>query len=279
MTDAYTDYITGFKYFSGEIILFGILFFYLERLRPAEKDVPFFKKDFYNELLLAITNIGLFQPLFTVSIILAITSFLSYITPYQMFAETITSMPIALQIALAMLAMDFSVYWRHRFSHFYMWSFHSVHHSAEHLTWITSLRLHPVDVLAAMIFDTVILHFVGFEGAGILGALVLLKIMNYMTHVNMDLQFSKPLRYILASPNYHRWHHATVKEAYDKNFCGAFPFLDALFGTYYHPEGLPPRYGLSAVEQKNFPSESFGGWLLYPFRREWKRWKKKTTKN
>jgi len=43
------------------------------------------------------------------------------------------------------------------------------------------------------------------------------------------------LKYIIASPQYHRWHHAEKEEAWDKNFASIFPFLDVLWGTYYYP--------------------------------------------
>ncbi len=260
-----------------EIMLVGVLFFFLEKLRPAEKNTPFFKKDLKNEFLIAFANIGVFQPLFNLVLAYTIISLLTPLIPYQMFDEAIQAWPLTLQIIVACLILDFSVYWRHRFTHFYMWSYHSVHHSAKQLTWLTSMRLHPVDVLTAMIFDTVILHIFGFTGAGILGAIFIMKFWNYFTHTNIDLQFDKPIRYIFASPNFHRWHHATVREAYDKNFCAMFSFYDYIFGTYYHPEELPAGYGLSKREQENYPDDLLG-WFAYPFKRDYKRFKRKLAK-
>lgn len=265
--------VFNIEFFISEIIIAGVIFYFVEKLKPAQKNVPFFKKEFKNELLLALLNVGIFTPLLTISVVTLLTTILDIYLPYQLFATQIESLPLYLQIIIGMIVMDFAVYWRHRFTHFYMWSYHSIHHSVKEITWLTSMRLHPIDILAALVFDTVIMHLVGFNGAGILGALIILKIMNYVTHINMDLQFGKPLRYVLASPNFHRWHHASVREAYDKNFCSTFSFLDLLFGTYYHPETLPPDYGLSKTEQKNFP-DSLSGWLLYPFKRDWKQVKK-----
>lgn len=262
-----------FVIFILEVLLVGAIVYFIEKIRPAEKQTPFFKKDLRNEFLLAIANIGITQPIVHVLLTVTIVNLLTPIIPSQMFNETIQSWPLAVQIALGCVIRDFSVYWRHRFTHFYMWSYHSVHHSAQQLTWLTSLRLHPVDVLAAMVFDTVILHIVGFDTQGIILIIIIMKFFNYFTHLNLDLKFNKPLRYIFASPNYHRWHHATVREAYDKNFCGAFPFLDIAFGTYYHPEDLPAGYGLSPREQANYP-DTFTGWIAYPFKRDWKRLKK-----
>ncbi|MGH1376305.1 MAG: sterol desaturase family protein [Alphaproteobacteria bacterium] len=258
-----------------EIILFGFAFFFIERINPADKTAKFFKDDMNNEIFLAAINAFLFIPLCLIvsSLFVAIT--LQPLIPYQMFAPQIQSLPIAVQILIGSIIVDFSTYWRHRFTHFHMWSYHSVHHSAKQLTWISGLRLHPIDLLAALMLTSSILYIVGFSGVGFLGTIIFIKLMNYTTHMNYNLKFGKPLRYILASPHYHRWHHATEKSAYDKNFCGAFPFLDIIFGTYYHPEELPQGYGLSPQEQKNFPEHSNIGWLTYPFKRTYKIWKKK----
>src|SRR5688572_32092692 len=46
-----------------------------------------------------------------------------------------------------------------------------------------------------------------------------------------------PLRWILATPRFHHWHHAAETEAMDKNFAVHLPLIDRLFGTAYLPEG------------------------------------------
>jgi len=72
-------------------------------------------------------------------------------------------------------------------------------------------------------------------------------------------------RRILASPYFHRWHHANDKRSYDKNFCVIFPFLDILFGSFYYPDNrIPDGYGLRVKEQKNFQS-GLRGAFIYPF--------------
>ena len=94
------------------------------------------------------------------------------------------------------------------------------------------------------------------------------------THANINLKFDKPLRYVLASPHYHRWHHAGEKHAYNKNYCAMFSLIDLMFGTYYHPERLPKGYGLEPLEQKDYP-DGLLGWLAYPFKQVAKNFKTK----
>src|SRR5262249_8355033 len=70
-----------------------------------------------------------------------------------------------------------------------------------------------------------------------------------------------PLRYVLASPVFHRWHHTTQEEGLNRNFAPTFPFLDLAFGTFYMPPGkLPERFGNG---EPDYP-EGFFGQLLRP---------------
>jgi len=44
---------------------------------------------------------------------------------------------------------DFGAYWGHRASHHipFLWRFHAIHHSAEHMDWLVNTRAHPVDMV------------------------------------------------------------------------------------------------------------------------------------
>ena len=73
-----------------------------------------------------------------------------------------------------------------------------------------------------------------------------------------------PLRFVLASPAFHRWHHTSEEEGLDKTFSGLFPFIDLAFGTFYMPAGRQPqRFG---VLHGDVP-DGLLVQLVYPFRR------------
>jgi sterol desaturase/sphingolipid hydroxylase (fatty acid hydroxylase superfamily) len=261
-------YDTGF--FVSTLLLAGAACFFLERLSPAEPQTKFFKRDFKKELGLALLNAIIFVPILTYIVTISVVALLRTVAPFQMFDETIQQWPIAVQVVAGLLILDFSTYWRHRFTHNYMWPYHSFHHSAEEITWITSLRLHPIDMFAAVLFDTMVLYFLGFTGIGIIGAALIMQFYNYYTHLNINIRYGKPLCYILASPHYHRWHHATDKSAYDKNFCAMFSFYDVIFGTYYHPDDLPKAYGLTPREQQEVPHGLIAH-ILHPIKKDFKK--------
>ena len=84
-----------------------------------------------------------------------------------------------------------------------------------------------------------------------------------MVHANLNWTFG-PLRYVFASPVFHRWHHTTEAEGIDKNFASTFPLLDVIFGTFYMPPGrLPVQFGTG---EDSIP-EDFWGQFLHPFRK------------
>jgi len=87
-------------------------------------------------------------------------------------------------------------------------------------------------------------------------------------YVHMNLPFNHgPFKYLIASPVYHRWHHADVPEAYGKNLANVIPLYDVMFGTYYEPGPCNEPMGAlkTGVADKN-PFAIY----IYPFQ-EWAR--------
>lgn len=259
-------YLTNVFTLLIELTVLGLVFFGIEKIKPAQKDFRYFKDDFWQEFGLGIINLAIATPIYVIAIGAMINLVIAPIIPHQMFNESIGALPLIVQAFLGAFIIDFSTYWRHRFTHSYLWKIHSIHHSALHISWLTAIRLHPLDFLVAMLFDLTILYIFGFESAGMVIAILMIKAFNYFTHANIYLQFDKPVRYIFTSPNYHRWHHAEEKEAHNKNFCAMFSLLDVMFGTYYHPEGVPKGYGIGE-DQKDYPKTLLGQ-LTYPFRKK-----------
>ena len=82
-------------------------------------------------------------------------------------------------------------------------------------------------------------------------------------HANVRFEFG-PLRWLLATPQFHHWHHGAEREAVDKNFAVHLPVLDWLFGTFHLPKDRwPESYGLA--HGKPIP-EGYLKQLVHPFR-------------
>jgi sterol desaturase/sphingolipid hydroxylase (fatty acid hydroxylase superfamily) len=81
-------------------------------------------------------------------------------------------------------------------------------------------------------------------------------------HANLNWSLG-PLRYVIAGPIFHRWHHTSAEQGGEKNFAPTFPVLDLVFGTFYLPkETLPGSYG---VADQTYPGD-FGGQMVQPFK-------------
>lgn len=256
-------------FFIGIIIQFTILaiiFYFVEKIKPVEPKTPYFKKDFSLEALYMNLNDAFFAPFITLLITFLFTHSLYLFLPHQLFAAEIAVLPFALQIFLASVYNDFFIYWRHRFTHHYWWPYHAMHHSAEQLSWLTKGRLHPLDLTMAIAFSTFGLYIAGFSDEVIYYAMIVNTCVDYFSHANLDVNLKKPWCYLINNPRFHRWHHANMKEAYNKNFCSTYPFIDLLFGTYHFPEDrMPDKYGILPKEQAQIPA-TYLGHLIHPLR-------------
>jgi sterol desaturase/sphingolipid hydroxylase (fatty acid hydroxylase superfamily) len=165
-----------------------------------------------------------------------------------------------LQTIEILVVADFVDYWTHRTLHRgSLWRIHAIHHSPEEMSWLSSSRVHPLNDLITRSCQLVPIVSVGFSALAVAWAVPLISFYVMFLHANLKWGFG-PLRWVLVSPAYHRWHHATDDEAIDKNFAGIFPVWDVLFGTAYFPRTLPTRYGLRG---ERLP-DSLVAHLLYP---------------
>jgi sterol desaturase/sphingolipid hydroxylase (fatty acid hydroxylase superfamily) len=172
--------------------------------------------------------------------------------------------PLWLQCVAILLIQDVLLYASHRIFHTRLaWKFHAVHHSPKVLDWMSNARFHPVNNLLAFSLADVAVLLLGFAPAALFVLAPFNLIYSSMVHANLNWTFG-PLRYVFASPVFHRWHHTILEEGLDKNFASTFPFLDVIFGTFYMPPGkLPEQFGNG---DPDFP-EDFWGQFLHPFRR------------
>jgi sterol desaturase/sphingolipid hydroxylase (fatty acid hydroxylase superfamily) len=172
-------------------------------------------------------------------------------------------LPLWQQAGLMLIIADFIGYWMHRLFHGRrLWRFHAIHHSSVDLDWLSSVRVHPVNDAVMRVASALPLVALGFAPLALAGIVPILTLMAVLVHANLDWDFG-PLRAVIASPRFHRWHHTDEREARDKNFAGLFPVWDILFGTYHMPrDKLPTTFGTATP----VPGGLIGQ-LAFPFRR------------
>ncbi|MEM1047981.1 MAG: sterol desaturase family protein [Pseudomonadota bacterium] len=254
--------------YSG-LATFAVIFFAMEQINPAQPNKKYLQSDNKVEIFYP-----LIQQLITNPLALLVTSYLTFtqlhvILPHQIFSNQIADLPYWAQVLVGLFVIDLALYIRHRFVHHFCWPYHAIHHSARHMTWITKLRLHPVDAVVMGVINTIVLYMIGFDFEAILTAQYFMTIWNYFVHTNVRLAFPSFLHYVIGSPHVHRWHHATEKEAINKNFTIMFCFIDVLFGTFYAPrDRLPESLGIFDDDRVQLKDNIFSH-LIYPFQRHY----------
>ena len=158
--------------------------------------------------------------------------------------------------------IDFIGYWLHRaFHQRKLWPFHAIHHSSVELDWLAAARVHPVNDILNKSLQAMLLVALGYKPVLLAGTLPFFTVYAIFLHANVKWSFG-PLRAVLASPCFHRWHHAAVKEGgMTKNFAGLLPVWDILFGTYYMPDEQPIRFGIADAVPSKLLSQ-----LIWPFK-------------
>jgi sterol desaturase/sphingolipid hydroxylase (fatty acid hydroxylase superfamily) len=231
-------------------------------LYPAIRRKPkFLNYEYYLDFLFAVQSIWLSACSFFV-LVGALQIYLY--GPYKAWFPSLSSLPFALQVFLAVWVFDFAVYWRHRLEHRFapLWSFHAVHHTTEHVDVLTATRLHPFEVALGSLFHAGIVR-TGLSAEALSLGFGMLLICNYFIHTNVRLKFNGPAKYVFVTPFMHFWHHATDLEARNKNFGVVFAWNDWIFGTAYHPQHWPTNFGLGGPESEAAPQTYFRQ-VLYP---------------
>lgn len=102
----------------------------------------------------------------------------------------------------------------------------------------------------------------GFSEWALLVHFALYQWHSLMLHANISVNFG-PLKWLVASPEFHHWHHSNRRHAHNKNFAGQLSIWDVVFGTAHMPHGEKPGdYGVDEVLPDGYVAQ-----MIYPFGR------------
>lgn len=167
------------------------------------------------------------------------------------FRAAVGAQPFWLQAIEVVVVSDLLVYWGHRLQHRvgFLWRFHSVHHSSEHLDWLAAHREHPLDSIYTVGLINLPALLLGFPVETLMGLVTFRGIWAIYIHSNVRLPLG-PFRYILGSPQIHHWHHDRDRDA--GNYANLSPLMDLVFGTYHCPEQEPESFGLREPVRRGY---------------------------
>lgn len=240
----------------------AFVFIPLERLFAARKGQKLLREDWANDLVYVFVN-GIVIRIGLVLAVLAILALSAFLAPSAL-REAVSSQPLWLQLVEVLLLADLGFYLAHRAFHAVpaLWRLHRIHHSIEEMDWLAAARVHPIDQIITKSASLLPCFALGFSEWAIGAFAILYHWHSLLLHANVRLGFG-PLKWLLASPDFHHWHHARDREAWDRNFAGQLALWDFLFGTAHLPKG---RRAQSFGTGEPIPA-GYAAQLLHPFRR------------
>jgi len=257
------EYALGLDWMILAFLASAVLFIFLERIFPHRPEQVILRPDWGVDFSYFVFNHLL------ISILLLITNRFSEglfgWAVHDDFQSWVQSVPVWLQVVALIFASDFVLYWNHRAFHEFprLWKFHAVHHSTEHLDWMSGSRSHLVYMVAERCLVMVPLYLLGASKEALDIYVAIAAFQAVYIHSNMNVSFFG-LNNLIVDARFHHWHHSSEAEAIDKNYCAHTPLYDWMFGTYYYPKvKWPERYGTVEPLPKGFWRQ-----FWYPFVKE-----------
>jgi len=146
------------------------------------------------------------------------------------------SLPFALSVVLAVVALDFIIYLQHVLVHAVpaLWRLHRVHHADLDYDVTTGARFHPIEIVLSMLIKFASIIVLGAPVLAVVIFEVVLNAMAMFNHGNVSLPrgLDRIVRLFVVTPDMHRVHHSTEDNEANSNFGFNLSIWDRLFGTY-----------------------------------------------
>lgn len=155
--------------------------------------------------------------------------------------------PPAVRTAIAVLALDYSMYLWHRALHAWrpLWRFHAVHHADRDLDATTALRFHIGELAASLPFRCAQVLVLGVEPRVVLGYEIAMQSAALFHHSNVALPrwVDESLSQLVVTPRMHGVHHSAEPSERASNWSVVLSVWDRLHRTR-RVRATQPRVGL-----------------------------------
>jgi sterol desaturase/sphingolipid hydroxylase (fatty acid hydroxylase superfamily) len=211
----------------------------LERWRPVERWADH-KAEWVDVFYTLISRVGVL-PLVTFVLFSQIQMALNgWLADQGLIAPTLEGVfpwllgkPILVFLLYAAI-LDFGEYWRHRLSHAFNWwySLHALHHAQRQMTFWSDDRNHLLDDVIGFVWFMGIALIVGVPPLQFPMMVLLLRLLESLSHANARLNFGWLGERLLVSPRFHRAHHGMLAAGVRSvNYGAVLPWWDMMFGT------------------------------------------------
>ena len=243
------------------IFILACIFIPLERLLPLHPEQRTLRRDWLNDVVYVLVNGIVVRAGFTVVAGALMLGVVQLVGPNPI--QWTGAMPLWAQVLMAIVVADIGYYAAHRICHSVpaLWKFHAVHHSIEEMDWLATHRVHPVDQIFSSTLSLLPVWCMGFTLEALVIHQAIYQAHALLLHSNVRIKFG-PLKWLVASPEYHHWHHANERDAYDRNFAAQLSIIDVIARTMFMPVRRAPKsYGLNEDIPRSYPMQ-----LIHPFR-------------
>lgn len=235
---------------TGLSLLFLMLVFVpMEKVFPARSEQGFFRPHWLLDFCFFVGQYVLWSGL----VLWTLSFFSEWLTGLVSvnFRTSVQAQSWWLQAVEVLVLSDFLIYWGHRLQHKvgFLWRFHKVHHSAEHLDWLAAHREHPLDSIYTIGLINLPAFMMGFPLETLAGIIAFRGIWAIYIHSNVRLPLG-PLRILIGAPELHHWHHDLNRQA--GNYANLSPLMDWLFGTYVCPDHEPEAFGIAEPTPRTY---------------------------
>jgi sterol desaturase/sphingolipid hydroxylase (fatty acid hydroxylase superfamily) len=177
------------------------------------------------------------------------------------------SLPIGMQLLLAIVIADFSMtmihYCSHRLS--WLWSLHAIHHGVHRLYSFNGLVRHPLHQMLDLAAGTFPLLLAGLPVPVAVLLAFAISVQLLVQHSNVDYELG-PFQKFLAVGPVHRLHHVNWAGEGDVNFGLFLTFWDRLLGTLKLGSERPPSVGDIGIEDRPHFPQHYVTQLALPFK-------------
>ena len=177
--------------------------------------------------------------------------------------------PRLVEIAVVLLALDFSFYVAHVSMHKIpaLWAYHRVHHSDPVVDVTTTIRQHPGESLIRYAFMGAFAFALGASPAAFAVYRTWSALNGLLEHANirLPLWLDRLIALVSTWPNLHKVHHSRTPDETDTNYGNIFSFWDRIFRTFTpSARGADINYGLDGFDAPS--TQTVSGLLKLPFR-------------
>jgi sterol desaturase/sphingolipid hydroxylase (fatty acid hydroxylase superfamily) len=181
----------------------------------------------------------------------------------------VTSDNVYYHLIVGLLALDLIGAWLpHWIAHHvkWIWQFHLIHHTDQHVDTTTANRHHPGESLFRFVFTTLAVLVIGAPMWLVFLYQSLSVVLTQFNHSNLKIAewLDNPLSYVICTPNMHRVHHHYRQPYSDSNYGNIFSFWDRIFDTYLKVDNTKLIYGVD-THMELHETQSIGNLLKIPF--------------